>query len=196
VKQISPKDAVSMAKGSGYSGTGVISTAFLSNPKTVKSWLRAPPSESAQLLSLENFSALNLNGTESGPTVALLANEDIAAVSVHGRQPKGGKATGVTLSTGRTGIDPQIRLSDVDGHDRANLAITDNGPEMTLFDGPGKPRLFLAAAGGRSELEIKQPSDKVKFSIAVTPNAPSMMFFGSKSGKPPLINFLPLCSLP
>jgi predicted aspartyl protease len=37
VKQLSSKDAVAMAKGSGYSGTGVIATAFLSigslNPK-------------------------------------------------------------------------------------------------------------------------------------------------------------------
>lgn len=37
VKQLSSKDAVTMAKGSGYSGTGVIATAFLSigpiNPK-------------------------------------------------------------------------------------------------------------------------------------------------------------------
>jgi predicted aspartyl protease len=36
-KQLSSKDAVAMAKGSGYSGTGVIATAFLSigplNPK-------------------------------------------------------------------------------------------------------------------------------------------------------------------
>ena len=30
VKQLSSKDAVAMAKGSGYSGTGVIATAFLS----------------------------------------------------------------------------------------------------------------------------------------------------------------------
>ena len=29
VKQLSSKDAVAMAKGSGYSGTGVIATAFL-----------------------------------------------------------------------------------------------------------------------------------------------------------------------
>jgi predicted aspartyl protease len=37
VKQLSSRDAVAMAKGSGYSGTGVIATAFLSigtsNPK-------------------------------------------------------------------------------------------------------------------------------------------------------------------
>jgi predicted aspartyl protease len=37
VKQLSSKEAVAMAKGSGYSGTGVIATAFLSigltNPK-------------------------------------------------------------------------------------------------------------------------------------------------------------------
>jgi len=124
---------------------------------------------------------LFMSAGESGPGVTFLASDDLAAMFAHGRQPSSGKASQVVLSVSGNGADPQIRLSDAQGHDRASLSLTNNGPAMAFFDGPGKARMFLALADSHPEMELLQPSTNRKLTFDVAPDSPALRLYGSKS---------------